>query len=185
MGAVYIPHRTARPAAVAQKPAVAAAGPGRRTSVVLAFLPTGSGAQRLPGEPAGSDAEFESELASVPGMSVGIMSATQGAYMTEQFLLDLTQGARIASSAYPTPRPPALSLQAIGAGAVVSGWSAARRRAEDGRSPNCRWAARPRCYRASRRSTSAGGCSWSISQVGFRATATCAHSARGAARESF
>jgi hypothetical protein len=131
MGAVYIPHRTARPAAVAQKPAVAAAGPGRRTSVVLAFLPTRSGAERLPGEPAGADAQFESELASVPGVSVGIMSATQGAYVTEQFLLDVTQGARIASSAYPTPRPPALSLQAIGSGAAVSGWSAARRRAED------------------------------------------------------
>lgn len=98
---------------------------------MLAFLPTGSGAQRLPGEPAGSDAEFESELASVPGMSVGIMSATQGAYMTEQFLLDVTQGARISSSAYPTAHPPAMSLEPIGAGAVVRGWSAARRRAEE------------------------------------------------------
>jgi hypothetical protein len=126
MGAAYIPHRTATPAA--QPHGGARAGAQPRTSVVLAFLPTGDGGVRSGGSP---DAQFESKLASVPGLSIAIMSAAQGAYMTEQFLLDVTQGARIASSAYPTPRPPALSLQATGAGAVVSGWGAARRRAED------------------------------------------------------
>jgi hypothetical protein len=130
MGAAYVPHRTANPAAVAHPPGAPAAGPGRRTSVVLAFLPTAAGAQHLPGEPAGSDARFEAELASVPSLSIGIMSAAQGTYITEQFLLDVTQGARVASSAYPTPRPPALSVQPIGASAVVGGWSEARKRAE-------------------------------------------------------
>jgi len=59
------------------------------------------------------------------------MSATQGSYTAEQLLLDITQGARIASSAYSQARPPTLSLKAAGAGAVVEGWQAARRRAED------------------------------------------------------
>jgi len=73
----------------------------------------------------------ESELADVPGLSVGIMSAAQGHYSSAQFLLDLTQGARVASSSYPTPTPPPLSLVPAGAGAVIGGWQAARTRAED------------------------------------------------------
>ena len=72
----------------------AATNPPARSSVVLAFLPA-----------------QEPELASVPGMSVGIMSATQGSYSAEQLLLDITQGARIASSAYSPTRPPPLALQ--------------------------------------------------------------------------
>jgi hypothetical protein len=72
----------------------------------------------------------EPELASVPGLSVGIMSATQGSYTTAQFLLDVGQGARVASSAY-HGGPPALSLRQAGAGARVEGWAAARRRAAD------------------------------------------------------
>jgi hypothetical protein len=94
-------------------PRAAADGAPVPNPVVLAFLPAG-----------------EPELASVKGLSVGIMSATQGAYRTPQLLLDITQGARVSSSAYPHP-PPALSLARTGAGAVVVGWSTARRRAED------------------------------------------------------
>jgi hypothetical protein len=83
-------------------------------SVVLAFVPAG-----------------ESQLASVRGLSVGLMSATQGPYTSEQLLLDIGQGARIASSAYSPTGPPALSLQPLGSGAIVAGWRAALRRAED------------------------------------------------------
>ena len=72
----------------------------------------------------------ESELAGVKGLSVGIMSAAQGHYNAVQLLLDITQGARVASSAYPTASPPVLSLRAAGAGALVAGWRAATRRAE-------------------------------------------------------
>jgi hypothetical protein len=72
----------------------------------------------------------ESRLASVGGLSIGIMSAGQGRYSRVQFLLDLTQGARIAASSYPTANPPALSIAPSGAGAVVAGWRAARMRAE-------------------------------------------------------
>jgi hypothetical protein len=67
----------------------------------------------------------------VNGLSVGIMSATQGAYSATQLLLDITQGARIASSGYSHSRPPALSLRTTGVGAVVAGWRAALERAED------------------------------------------------------
>jgi hypothetical protein len=71
-------------------------------------------------------------LAGTPGMSVGIMSATQGAFVREQMLLDIGQGARIASSAYRPSHPPALSLLAQGSGAAqISGWQAALHRADD------------------------------------------------------
>jgi hypothetical protein len=67
-------------------------------------------------------------------MSVGIMSASQGNYTPAQLQLDVTQGARIASSAYRTPAPAPLSLT-FGAprcgreGACIEGWQAARSRA--------------------------------------------------------
>ena len=87
--------------------------------MVLAFVPAG-----------------ESELASVPGLSVGIMSASQGSYSAEQLLLDITQGARIASSAYSSSHPPAMALGTSGvsdspsSAGTIAGWQAARRRAE-------------------------------------------------------
>lgn len=60
------------------------------------------------------------------GMSVGILSASQGRYAPAQLLLDITQGARVASSAYPHSAPPSLSLRDDGA---IAGWSRARARA--------------------------------------------------------
>jgi hypothetical protein len=97
---------------------------------LLVFLPSSAGA---PASAGGGSAEagFEAALASVGGFSVGIVSAAQGRYTTAQLALDISQGARIASSAYSRSRPPALSLRPAGAGAVVEGWRAARRRAED------------------------------------------------------
>jgi hypothetical protein len=71
----------------------------------------------------------EQRLASIGALSVGIMSASQGQYSTDQLLLDMSQGARVATSSYPTPTPAQLSLQAAGAGAIVTGWRAARKRA--------------------------------------------------------
>jgi hypothetical protein len=67
------------------------------------------------------------------GMSVAAMSASQGTYTPAQLQLDITQGARIASSAYDTP-PPRLTLALAapacgGAGACIEGWRAARARA--------------------------------------------------------
>jgi hypothetical protein len=71
----------------------------------------------------------ESELASVPGLSLGIMSASQGAYSPTQLLLDITQGARVAVSSYDHAKPPPVSLHQLGAGAELEGWSAVRARA--------------------------------------------------------
>ncbi len=71
------------------------------------------------------------QLASVPSLSTGIMSAAQGSYTTAQLLLDITQGSRVSTSAYSPARPPALSLQPRGAGAVVEEWQAVLERAHD------------------------------------------------------
>jgi hypothetical protein len=73
----------------------------------------------------------ESQMASIPSLSVGIMSATQGEYSSAQFLLDVTQGARISSSDYSTPRAPSLSVLQQGPGAIVAGWQRAVQRAAD------------------------------------------------------
>jgi hypothetical protein len=95
-------------------PAAPAPGEARQNSVVLAFVPTD-----------------ETGLAGIPDMSVGIVSATQGAYIAEQLLLDITQGARISRSAYSPTKPPAMSLRTLGATGTITDWQAARRRAED------------------------------------------------------
>jgi hypothetical protein len=73
----------------------------------------------------------ERELASIPELSVGMMSASQGQYSDEQLLLDVSQGARVATSSYPHGRPPTLTPRPSGQGASVEGWQAARKRAED------------------------------------------------------
>jgi hypothetical protein len=73
----------------------------------------------------------ERELAATPGLSLGLMSASQGHYSPGQLLLDIGQGARIASSAYPHAEPPPLTLREPPAGAIIEGWQAARRRARD------------------------------------------------------
>jgi hypothetical protein len=86
---------------------------------VLAFLPGASGHA------------IEAELASVPTLSTGIVSATQGAYTTAQLLLDITQGARVSASAYHPALPPALSLLPQHGGAVVEPWTVVRKRATD------------------------------------------------------
>ncbi|HEX9481912.1 MAG TPA: hypothetical protein VF927_07405, partial [Solirubrobacteraceae bacterium] len=97
--------------AVASSSAQAATSAARRTAL-LVFLPAS-----------------EQQLARA-GLSVGIVSATQGGYRPAQLLLDITQGARVASSAYPHSAPPALSLDPSRAGrGEIAGWVRARARA--------------------------------------------------------
>jgi hypothetical protein len=84
-----------------------------RRSVLLVFVPAG-----------------ESQLARAGGLSIGMMSASQGDYSSGQLVLDISQGARVASSSYPHAYPPRLSLAASVPGGVVVGWQAARKRAE-------------------------------------------------------
>jgi len=88
------------------------AGAAEPRSVVIALLPTG-----------------ERALAGVAGLSIGLMSSSQGTYSRAQLLLDMTQGARVATSAYAHSRPPRLSLVTAGEGGVIAGWGAAVRRA--------------------------------------------------------
>jgi hypothetical protein len=58
------------------------------------------------------------------------MSATQGGYHRAQLLLDITQGARVAASAYPHATPPLLALHPVaGGGGRIAGWPQARERA--------------------------------------------------------
>jgi hypothetical protein len=79
--------------------------------------------------PASPAVSMEAELAGIRGLSVGIMSATQGVYRTAQLLLDITQGARVSYSAYTPSRPPALSVLRGPQGATVTPWPAVLERA--------------------------------------------------------
>lgn len=92
--------------------APAASSPPHPTALVL-FLPSSSNA-------------IEAELASIPTLSTGLMSATQGNYTTSQFLLDVTQGARVSYSAYSPALAPAMSLAEHGR---ITNWPQALRRA--------------------------------------------------------
>ena len=106
-----------RPAHAAGQPTLPATAP--RSALLVFLAPGGRSA-----EPA---------LARARGMSVGIMSASQGPFTAAQMLLDITQGTRVASSAYKQGHPPALALRVSGAGAggTIEGWAAVRRRAGD------------------------------------------------------
>src|SRR2546423_2838752 len=104
-----------RPAHAAAQPTLPATAP--RGALLVFLAPRGPSA-----EPA---------LARAGGMSVGIMSASQGPFTAAQMLLDITQGTRVASSAYKQGHPPPLALRIVGAGGAIEGWTAARRRASD------------------------------------------------------
>jgi hypothetical protein len=101
-----------------------------RPSALVVFLALGP----LPAGRSEDDA-IEAELSSIPTLSTGILSATQGAYTTAQLLLDITQGARVSGSAYKPANPPFLSLpvgaqaggQAASDGANVKPGSRAKR----------------------------------------------------------
>lgn len=110
MGATKLPPATAGQTSAAQ----GGGAPSSGSSVLLLFVPAG-----------------ERALASARGMSVGIISATQGSYSSAQLLLDIGQGARVASSAYDTSQPPALSLAQHSGAGLIDGWPAAVRRAEE------------------------------------------------------
>jgi hypothetical protein len=97
-------------------PATPARGTKANTSALVVFL-----SPSLP--PTGrSEADtVESELGATPGLSIGILSATQGAYTNTQLVLDISQGARVSGSAYDSPNPP--SLQVLGVAPQASAQS--------------------------------------------------------------
>lgn len=100
--------------------------PGSKRSALVVFLPADTQAFGNP-----EDDAVERELASIPTLSTGIMSATQGTYKADQMLLDITQGARVSYSAYNPAYPPSLSEFTPGPGtsARISSWSAVLKRA--------------------------------------------------------
>jgi hypothetical protein len=107
-------------------PATAAAAPSGR-SALLVFLPPISGGSQRHASP---DDRALSELASVPSFSIGLLSATQGQYRTEQFLLDITQGTRTSRSVYSPHDAPALDVVPLaGGGGVIASWPTVLRRA--------------------------------------------------------
>jgi hypothetical protein len=101
--------------------------PSTSRSALVVFL--------SPGEPLGGRSEsdvIERELDSIPTLSTGILSATQGSYTTAQMALDITQGARVSGSAYKPSNPPFLRLPLPGEqanGSQVEPWSAVLARA--------------------------------------------------------
>jgi hypothetical protein len=103
-------------------------------SALVVFLPPGP--SRGGGQ--SEDDAIEAELSSIPALSIGILSATQGAYNADQMLLDMTQGARVSYSAYSPAHPPSLSSldlalpveHGLPASARIPSWSAALRRAQ-------------------------------------------------------
>jgi hypothetical protein len=110
-------------------------GAGVEPSVLVVFLPPGASRRRGQSE----DDAIETELSSIPMLSIGILSATQGTYNADQMLLDMTQGARVSYSAYSPEHPPSLSSleldlnaeHGLPASAHLPAWPAALRRAQD------------------------------------------------------
>jgi hypothetical protein len=96
-------------------------------SALVVFLPAGgSSSSRLESD------EIASELGSVLSLSTAIMSATQGKYVADQMLLDMTQGARVAYSSYSPTYPPGPLLLSFGPppSARVETWPALLKRAK-------------------------------------------------------
>ena len=104
-------------------------------SALVVFLPPDPSRSRGQSE----DDAIEAELSSIPTLSIGILSATQGAYNADQMLLDMTQGARVSYSAYSPARVPSLSSldleltagHGLPDSARITSWPAALQRAQD------------------------------------------------------
>jgi hypothetical protein len=91
--AVIAPASSANPTAAATDP------PNR--SAVLVLLP------QSPSATPGYDESLARGLARIPELSVGLTSATQGSYVREQALLDMSQGTRVSRSTYSPSDVPA------------------------------------------------------------------------------
>jgi hypothetical protein len=114
---------------------VSTTGADTRSALVV-FLSPG---QTLSGRSEGDT--IERELASAPELSIGILSATQGAYTTPQMVLDITQGARVSGSAYDPSASPPLQLlgvapQAAAGSPGADAGAAGMRQGATGRNPS-------------------------------------------------
>lgn len=99
----------------------AAAAPPRSALIAFVSAPAGQPAAAL-----------GARLARLPGLSLGLLSADEGGYRTAQMLLDISQGARIATASYTRRLPVPLRVVPAGdSAAVVPQWPAVLRRAHD------------------------------------------------------
>ncbi len=87
--------------------------PDQAKSATLLFIP---GPLRTP-EPV-----LTADLERLPGFSVGLMSPTIGRYSPTQMMLDISQGARVATSLYKPVTPQAPGLVYLGGSAVFDRW---------------------------------------------------------------
>ncbi|WP_205697221.1 hypothetical protein [Conexibacter sp. SYSU D00693] len=95
----------------------------------MAFLPQPTADERPEGAPPPQPAL--ARLEGLEGTSLGLTGAVQGRYSREQALLDVTQGARTSASAYDPEAVPELELFGEDdGGGLITGWLAARARAE-------------------------------------------------------
>ncbi len=118
--AVAVPSRAGRPLRAATALLLFVAPPVRPAA---AGSPRG-GACR----PCADDAAL-AQMRSVPGLSLGILSAAEGVYRAEQLLLDIGAGDRVEYASYRPSQPPPLALRRTGVGGVLAGWPAVLARA--------------------------------------------------------
>lgn len=109
---------------VSPAPALSAKSDGDRpTKALLVLIPAD---RENPDE---YDERITARFGSIPGVAVGLVSATQGSYSRDQALLDLSQGTRVSRSTYDPTEVPPVGLVGAGEGATVEGWKAILRRA--------------------------------------------------------
>jgi len=105
-----------------------AAGAGAPNGAILVLLP-----QTEESTP-GYDQGIADGLASIPSLSLGLTSATQGSYVRAQALLDISQGTRVSRSTYsPEDVPyagPLIASPALEGAGVLANWKAITERAD-------------------------------------------------------
>lgn len=70
-------------------------------------------------------------MAEIPGLSIGLVSSTQGSYSAPQALLDIGQGTRVSRSTYKPKNVPSVGLvKMVNGSGAVKGWDAIVERAD-------------------------------------------------------
>jgi hypothetical protein len=102
-----------------------AAGAERPDSAILVLIP-----QDKASTPSYSE-DIADGMAEIPGLSVGLVSTTQGSYSSAQALLDIGQGTRVSRSTYDPKDVPAVGLvKMVNGSGAVKGWDAIVDRAD-------------------------------------------------------
>jgi len=105
-----------------------AAGAAAPDEAILVLLPQREGATP------GYDQGIADGLASIPSLSLGLTSATQGSYVREQALLDISQGTRVSRSTYSPkgvpPVGPLATTRALNGPGFLANWQRIIKRAE-------------------------------------------------------